>query len=556
MPPVTVMKNCLSLLPLALIAPLVAAPAFAQAPLPPSQRTDDAPAPAPPPAPPADAPAAPAEAPPPVPNHPQPWITAEFSTLRLLREKHVLSQAEYDSALRDLVDTSGNRSGDTTTFAVGKFATTLYGFTEFDSIWDSTQSFNDTAGNAQVARPGTYAGGNTRVQFGMRNSRFGIRVKSPETRWFRASGVVEMDFEGATLPIGSGQPYYGTEAAYFNNPTFRLRHAYGKFETPVVDLLFGQTWHLFGWGTLAFPTTVGIQGYPAELYSRNTQFRASHTFKGEYVELEIALAALRPPQRNSGTPDGAGGLKLAFPKWTGMQTVNSTGTSVTPLTIGVSGDVRRVDVNDWSAAPTHANAQTGGGIAVDAFVPIIPATHDHKGNSLSINGEFVYGSGIADLYTSMTGGVPFAPALPNPTMAATAPVYTPDIDQGIASYTVTNGKATLNLVQWTTLNFGAAYYFPGLDGRLFVAGNYGRSMSNNAKDLLGVADPTLAASTKAVATARTKIRDHEEWFDFNVMGDPYPGVRMGVEYVHFADTYLDGTLAVNHRVQFSAFYIF
>src|SRR5438067_1911599 len=83
------------------------------------------------------------------------WITAEFSTLRLLHEKGVLSQAEYDSALRDLVETSGARTGDDTTFAVGKFAATLYGFAEFDGIWDSTQSFNDIAGNGLVARSGT-----------------------------------------------------------------------------------------------------------------------------------------------------------------------------------------------------------------------------------------------------------------------------------------------------------------------------------------------------------------------------------------------------------------
>ena len=63
-------------------------------------------------------------------------------------------------------------------------------------------------------------------------------------------------------------------------------------------------------------------------------------------------------------------------------------------------------------------------------------------------------------------------------------------------------------------------------------------------------------SAETLAYAQSKIRDHELWYDFNVMGDPYPGVRMGLEYANFRDSYLDGTEAVNHRLQFSGFYIF
>lgn len=32
--------------------------------------------------------------------------------------------------------------------------------------------------------------------------------------------------------------------------------------------------------------------------------------------------------------------------------------------------------------------------------------------------------------------------------------------------------------------------------------------------------------------------------------------RSGTTYEHFADTYVDGVQAINHRVQFSGFYIF
>jgi hypothetical protein len=517
-------------LSLALVAPLVSAPAFAQAPLPPL-----------PPPPPATA-----------------GVQLELSTLRLLLAKGIISRAEYDSAARDIGDSAGLRTGDATTVVVSKFAATIYGFVEADAIWDSTQSFNDVAGNAQVALPTTYAGSHSRVQFGARNSRIGVRLKSPETAWFRASALLEMDFEGATLPIGAGQPYYGTEAAFFNNPSFRVRHAYFKFETPIVDLLVGQYWHLYGWQNNYQPSSILITGIAAQLVERTAQVRLSHTFASDTVSFEVAAAALRPPQRDSGTPDGTAGFELAFPKWSGLHTVSATGTRFAPLSIAVSGDVRKLLLPPLSAAATSDTTQYnelwGKGIAVSAFIPVIPATKEAKGNSLSLNGEFSYSRGLADLYTGLTGGVS-NPALPTPAPTANpnpvAPTYTPDLDPGIAMYNPNTGRA--EAVQWTTFNVGAQYYFPRLDGRLWVDLDYFRSSSSNSGDFLGVA---ANAKPAAVTTAENKVRSHEQVYNGDIFGDPYPGVRFGLGYAHFADTYRSGVTAVNHRVQLSGFYIF
>jgi hypothetical protein len=482
-----------------------------------------------------------------------------LSTLRLLLAKGVISQAEYDSAVRDIGDSSGLQTGDATTVVVGKFAATIYGFIEADAIWDSTQSFNDVAGNTQVALPTTYAGSHPRVQFSARNSRFGLRLKSPETAWFRASGVLEMDLEGATLPIGVGQPYDGTEGAFFSSPTLRVRHAYLKFETPIVDILAGQYWHLYGFQNNYQPSSVLITGIAGQLLDRTTQIRLSHTFQTDTVSLELAAAALRSPQRDSGTPDGTAGFELAFPKWSGLHTVSSTGTRFAPLSIAVTGDVRKLLLPPLSAAATtnatQYTAVTGKGIAVAAFVPVIPATKEAKGNSLSLSGEFSYGFGLSDLYTGLTGGVT-NPPLPTPAPTAAnpnpvAPTYAPDLDPGIAAYNYRTGQA--EAVQWTTYNFGAQYYFPGLDGRLWVDLNYFHSSSANSGDFLGIATNANAA---AVATARAKVRDHEQLYNGDIFGDPYPGVRFGLGYARIADTYLSGVTAVNHRVQFSGFYIF
>jgi len=484
-----------------------------------------------------------------------------LTTLRLLRDKGLISQAEFDRALSDIAETSGARGGNDTTLVVSKFAATLYGFVEADAIWDSTQSFTDVAGNTLIAPATTatgapnYAGSHSRAQFGIRNSRFGIRLQSPSTAWFRASGVIEADFEGATLPVGSGQPYLGTEAAFFNNPTFRLRNAYVRFETPVVDILVGQFWHLFGWSGNYVGNSVNITGIVGQVLNRTAQIRLSHTFRSEAVSFELGVAALRPPQRNSGTPEGAAGFQLAFPKWSGMQTISSAGTRIAPASIAVTGDVRKLSVAEFAAAPTTARSVNGQGVAVDAFIPVIPATADKKGNSLSLNGEFTYSLGMSDLFTGLTGGVA-NPALPNPTMATPAPSYTPDIDPGLAMYYATPGAqngVTLGAVQWTTFNVGLEYYFPGLDGRLWISGNYFRTSSSNTSKFLGVA---ADAAQTAIDAAKAKVRSHEQFADVNVFGDPYPGVRFGLGYANIADTYLNGTTATNHRVQFSGFYIF
>jgi hypothetical protein len=245
---------------------------------------------------------------------------------------------------------------------------------------------------------------------------------------------------------------------------------------------------------------------------------------------------MRPPQRDSWLPEGQGGLRLSFNQLQGRQTSGATGTSVMPASIGVSGDIRHFALAQFSATPTKSVAATGWGVAGNAFVPLIPIRLLNKAGNLAIHGEYVYGKGIQDLYTSLTGGVSF-PALPNPTMATPAPTYTPDIDPGMVTFD-TMGVA--HVVQEQTILVGGQYYFPGLDGRMWVAGNFSYQSSNNAQQ-----------SAKATA-----IRKSEQWFDVNLFGDVLPSLRLGLEYARFADTYVDGKTPVNHRVQLSAFYLF
>ena len=483
----------------------------------------------PPPAPPAPA-AAPAAPPPPPPPSAH-KVALELSTLNVMLKKGIITQDEYDSAMRDMVDTTGTQTGEAPTLVLGKWSTTLYGFVEADNIYDSTESFNDLAGNAQVARTGTYQNNNGRYMFGVRNSRIGFRLRAPEYHHVRASAMLEMDFLG-------NQPPNATEAAFFTNPTFRIRHFNLKVETPIVDVLIGQYWQLFGWQSTYQPNTVEIQGVPGEIYSRTPQIRLMKTFKTRVVDIDLAAAMMRPPQRDSAQPEGQFGARLAINKWTGLTTSGSTGTSIQPLSVAVTADVRHFELAEFSANPGKSvSSPIGWGVAVDGLFPILPARKDKKGNALTLTAEYGYGVGTADLYTGLNGGVS-NPALPNPTMAMPAPTYTPNIDGGLALFNADG--VTVDLIKWQSYLFGLQYYLPGLNGRGWVSANYSHMDSSNS----------------SMHGAASKVRFKEDWADVNLFGDVTPSIRLGAEYAWFRDQYVDGNAPVNHRFQFSAFYIF
>jgi hypothetical protein len=509
----------------------------------------------PPPEPSPPTPAAPEPPPPPPPAAlPEPWHphhhgegegghrhgehegVAELTSLRLLRDKGIISQAEYDSALHDLKESVGEHAPKEGTVVLGKWSTTLYGFLEADSIWDTTRSLNDLSGNAQIVRSlasgGTEAGDHARFTMGMRNSRFGFKLRAPETHGVRVSAMLETDFQGPlTIGTGTGQV---SEGAFFTSPTLRVRHFNMKIETPVVDVLAGQYWQLFGWQSAYQPNTVEIQGVPGEVYGRTPQLRISKTLKAEPVTFEIAIAATRPVQRDSGFPDGQGGLRFALDSWTGVQTVGSTGTQISPLSIAATGLLRRVEVDQLAASPKFTRDLTLTAVAVDAFIPVIPGTKDNKENSFSLNGEFATGYGFADQYTGLSGGVGF-PTLP--AAAGVAQTYTPNIDAGIVTY---DARGHVHGIQWTSYLIGAQYYLPGTDGKFWVSGNYSHMES---------------ANSHYYGTA-AKLRLAEDWFDVNLFVDPVPSVRIGAEYANFNDVYVDGTHAINHRLQLSGFFIF
>jgi len=525
-------------------------------------------APPTPPAPETAAPTPPA-APPAAPAAPSSGV--DVTTLDHLRDRGILSQAEYELALRDIGASTGDtHAAEAGSLVFGKWATTLYGFIEGDTIFDSTQSFTDAAGNNQVLRPTGntaplqptlsgvtqqpvqatqgYLGSHGQTQFSVRNSRLGLRLRAPGSESVHASAMVEMDFLG-------NQPPGVSQSSFFTSPTMRLRHAMFRVETPVVDFLVGQYWQLFGWQGSYQPNTVEIQGVPGQLYARAPQVRISKSFRGDLFTFEMAVAAARPPA-GSEVPEVEGGVRLAVNKWAGMHTAGATGTSIHPLSIAVTGDYRKFQIPQASTLlPSSSVGTQSGAIAADVFIPVIPASEGKRGNSLSLIGEFVTGSGISDMYAGMNSGVMF-PFIVNDTTGQLQIPWPGNVDQGLVAYDINPGGFALHPIQWTSFLAGLEYYLPGLDGKVWISGNYSHIQSQNSGDFARNNADQPSPLVYFFLTTQSQVRKSEDWWDANVFVDPLPSVRIGAEFAQFIDHYVDGFTATNNRVQLSGFFLF
>jgi hypothetical protein len=412
-----------------------------------------------------------------------------------------------------------------------QFKLTFFGFAEVDYIYDTTRSYDDAIGPSLVAPGNTYDGTHSRSQFSMRNSRLGFAFESPTVGGVTPTAVLEADFFGH-----QDSPPATSENTYFNSPTFRVRHAYVKMQTPYIDVLLGQTYDLFGWQNFSSPSSIQFLGLPNQLFSRNPQLRLAHSFGADGpVGLDIAVAAVRPAQRDSQIPDGSGGLRIILNRWKGLTTPGNVGTRVLPAAIGVSGIVRSFRVNAFAPPPVReSNSVRGWGMAIDALVPIIPAgSAGERGNRLTLTGSFVRGTGIADLITS-GGGVKF-PRLPNAAQATPPPEYEANVDSTLVAFDANGVAHTLN---WTAFRIGLQYYLPP-SGRFLFSANYTQSHSDNISKLFpeGGSDVEL----------RSAIADTSRYADANLFWDATPALRVGISGQYTQVRYLEGDKPHNIR---------
>jgi hypothetical protein len=422
--------------------------------------------------------------------------------------------------------------------ATRRWSLTFFGFIEADYIADSTRSYGDAINSAVVARSDTYEGRAGRTQFSMRNTRLGLAFDAPATTWMKPSALIEGDFFG-------NQPSSVSEAAFFDSPAFRIRHAYLKLETPTVDVLAGQTYGLFGWQNFFFPCTAEFLGLPNQVFSRDAQLRLSHTFSSASgLTFDVAAAAVRPVQRDSQVPDGHAGVRVGYQGLKGITTPGNVGTAAVPASIGVSGVVRQLKVNAFTPPPPQrSNSLTAWGISLDVLIPVIPARDaNDRGNRLTAVGSFVVGTGIADLITA-GGGAAF-PTLPNPAQQNPPPLYTPDIDNGLVTFDVVG---VLHSIDWEAFKVGLQYYLPPT-GRVILSANYTEAHSKNMAALY----PKGGAEIELL----TSLADTSRYADVNVFWDASPNVRLGLSGQYTYVEYLDGNKPHNLRGMAQALFVF
>ncbi|HXI56565.1 MAG TPA: hypothetical protein VNO55_10940 [Polyangia bacterium] len=481
--------------------------------------------------------------------------------------------------------------------AVNKFALSVYGFAELDAWYDTTQGAGEGLGNAILPRPGTVTGENGRYVWSARNSRFGFRITAPEWEGMKASAVLEADFGGnvsggnVTAQLGSSspnsgtgrvdapaqQPYsnnYGNEGAFTLNGTLRLRHAYVKMETAYLDVLAGQTWDLFGWGTV--PTLAGgpeFQGIPGQVYHRNPQLRLSQVFKADAVWVELAVAAVRPFQRDAQVPDVQGGLRVQFADIRGVHVVGAGKPLYSPMTFAVSGFYRSFKLVDHPPStggmllpagtmiPIDYVKKSGWGVAFDTFLPLYGATMESQSNALAVTGEVALTSGGADLYSGLSGN--FAPApmllrapvnampMATPPVAATpAGLYNQNFDNGVLAWDGTQFVP----IKWLSITAGLQYHLPIYDGKLmWLTFNFGMvKLQDTGKYNLASSGTMNPDGTTTVQNAMKENR----FIDATIFFSLGPAAHIAVNYANYQMTYMDGAdSATNHRIM-TAFYFF
>jgi hypothetical protein len=411
---------------------------------------------------------------------------------------------------------------------------TIYGYAGLNVMQDSTQSFSTTTGNTIIQRRGTIRGNRLQAQATARDSRLGFRFAAPTVNGVKASVNLETDFNN-TPPIEY------TESNTVTNAGFRMRHYYMKVETPIVDIIAGQYHDLFGWGGKGFyPSTLNFLGITGEVYHRQPQIRLSKTFGASSgLELEVAGAVLRPVQKAGGYPDIEAGVRLALNGWTGVRQQAYGQPAIGGAAIGISGIYRHFEVAQFLEFPGDTVPADGYGAVANIFLPIIPASSNKKrGNSLSVTGEYSRGTGIADMYTDLTGGLLF-PALPNPTGRDAAsnapPVYTPNIDSGIVTF---DGDNRLRTCNWEGFVAGLQYYLPIANGRIWVSGIHSQVKSNNIVEITPLA-------------GRGGVYNHSKYYDGSLFVAITDAIQMGVSISRIDQTLGDGVPVQNYRTSFA-----
>jgi hypothetical protein len=117
-----------------------------------------------------------------------------------------------------------------------KFNLTLGGFIKLDYAHNSVnfgKAGSLAPGSGAIAKKGSTYDRQEQSIITARQSRIWLKVGGPGFLGARTGALIEVDF-------------YGDASAANESPQVRMRHAYATIDWPKTQLLFGQTWDIFG----------------------------------------------------------------------------------------------------------------------------------------------------------------------------------------------------------------------------------------------------------------------------------------------------------------------
>ncbi|MDB4980136.1 MAG: hypothetical protein JWM82_888 [Myxococcales bacterium] len=402
---------------------------------------------------------------------------------------------------------------------------TFYGGERLSLYRDSTQSFGAATHDNPIAEPGSYLGSHEQWSGSFADSRWGAKLETPANASFSGIFLVELGLRGADRPGAA---------------TVQTRHLFFGVRTPVVDVLLGQTDDLFAWGgRVPFPSTIASLGVPGEIYRRRTQIRLTHVFRFQPVDFELAACATQPFHTDGYSYDRQLGIRLAINAWRGAADQNGGPAATMPAQLGLSGVRRRFLVDQFSAMPAGSYSVIGDGLALNAFVPIVPSHGDDLSNATSLSLEVSAGSGLADLYSGLTGGATI-PVLPNPQMTLPPP-YVQTFPTGVVTF---DAGLKAQTIDWRAIVLNFRYHLPIAQGRrIWAAATWSRTTSSNLRAL--TPSPGWGA-----------IYPETRYYDASAFVSIWKGIHAALSYQVTRQLYAAGPDHENRRAQLLVAYYF
>lgn len=229
------------------------------------------------------------------------------------------------------------------------------GYVKGDVIYDPDADVGDSFSVAAIPNDG--AGEQENVRLHARQSR--LRVQS-QTDMGNGSSVdthIEGDFFGT-----------GGNELFSNSTSFRIRHAYGEYNTPGGSLLAGQTWTTFG--GFNYAPTVDFFGPNGQVFIRQGQVRWSHP-SGIAVSLENPETFFGFGQ----TAESVDELPDLVAKWSGGPGGAAGSYSLSGVVRQVGGVGTGIDGAAFDDTETAWGVHAGGSWDLDAFLFTLGAAY-------------------------------------------------------------------------------------------------------------------------------------------------------------------------------------